>query len=198
MRREDPPFDPSTRPSEPTIPGSPQACRSTEGFQACYQTHLPELMGFAASRIGRIEAEDLVAETFARAWRSMPAPLLTGDGNARAWLFRVLRNLLIDRGRSQGVVQRAGHRVQCQYPTWLDDQTEPQSERDEVRLALARLPARQRLVLELRFSADLDAAQTGTVLGLNADAVRALTYRATRALREALGERESIASEPRR
>ena len=95
-------------------------------------------------------------------------------------------------------MQRAEHRVQCQYPTWLDDQTEQQSERDEVRRALAHLPARQRLVLELRFSADLDAAQTGTVLGLNADAVRALTYRATRALREALGESEPIASEPRR
>ena len=50
-------------------------------------------------------AEDIVQETFIRAWRH-PPQLSSGDLPVRPWLYRVARNLLIDatgrpgRGRS--------------------------------------------------------------------------------------------------
>src|SRR5437879_9565311 len=50
----------------------------------------------------REEAEDLVQETYARAFRSWRS--FSPGTNMRAWLFRILTNLNVDRGRR---IQRA-------------------------------------------------------------------------------------------
>lgn len=50
------------------------------------------------------EAEDLHAETFCRAWQAWPR--FRGQPvDVRPWLFRIARNLLIDRHRRRGLVR---------------------------------------------------------------------------------------------
>ena len=191
MRRDDQILNDRALRAEPQQTCQRQTKDVSAGFRACYQAHAKELLGFATSRIGRVDAEDLVAETFARAWKSLPLELHNGAGDARPWLFHVLRNLLTDRARRNEVADRAQARLRNQASaSWLDA-SEDLAEQDRVRQALASLAPRQRLVLELRFAADLDATEAGVLLGLQADAVRALTYRATRALRAALAHLEA-------
>ena len=61
---------------------------------------LPDLMG-AASRLAKnsADAEDLVAETVARAWTQLPT---LRDATAfRSWMFRILSNLFVSECRAQ-------------------------------------------------------------------------------------------------
>jgi RNA polymerase sigma-70 factor, ECF subfamily len=50
----------------------------------------------------RTSADDIVQETFIRAWRHLPQ-LSADDRPIRPWLFRVARNLLIDASRTAQV-----------------------------------------------------------------------------------------------
>jgi RNA polymerase sigma-70 factor, ECF subfamily len=47
----------------------------------------------------RASADDIVQETFIRAWRHLPQ-LRSGEYPVRPWLYRVARNLLIDADRA--------------------------------------------------------------------------------------------------
>jgi len=63
-----------------------------------WDEHQSELLHFVANRIPNAEgAHDVVQEVFLRATRLEHG--LCGIANRRAWLFRVARNLLIDRYR---------------------------------------------------------------------------------------------------
>ncbi len=78
---------------------APQPAQTTaddrERFQALAEAHLDGLFG-AALRLtrNRTRAEDLLQETFLRAWRSFHT--FQPGTNARAWLYKILMNAYID------------------------------------------------------------------------------------------------------
>src|SRR5580692_2147472 len=65
-----------------------------------YSHHARALRGYVAQFCpDGASADDIVQETFIRAWRHLPQ--LSADGRpVRPWLFRVARNLLIDANRA--------------------------------------------------------------------------------------------------
>jgi len=71
------------------------AADDRERFQALAEEHLDGLFG-AALRLtrNRTRAEDLLQETFLRAWRSFRT--FKPGTNARAWLYKILMNAYID------------------------------------------------------------------------------------------------------
>ncbi len=71
------------------------AADDRERFQALAEQHLDGLFR-AALRLtrNRTKAEDLLQETFLRAWRSFHT--FKPGTNARAWLYRILMNAYID------------------------------------------------------------------------------------------------------
>lgn len=81
------------------------ALHSTEDLEATfllvYRQQGPGVLRYLYSRARDLsEAEDLHAETFCRAWQAWPR--FDGEeAEVRAWLFRIARNLLIDRHRRQ-------------------------------------------------------------------------------------------------
>jgi len=65
-----------------------------------WQAHEGELTGFLQARTGhQHDAEDLLQELFLRLFQQGDA--FCGIDNARAWLFRVARNLITDRKRKE-------------------------------------------------------------------------------------------------
>ena len=135
----------------------------------------------------RQRAEDLVQETFLRAWRH-PEVLSPERGSARAWLFTTARHLAIDAWRRREV--RVGEVVTDVLP-------EPRSELDEadraveawtIAEALERLSSAHREVLVECFYHGRSVAEAAIALGVPAGTVKSRTHYAVRALRLVLDE----------
>ena len=71
--------------------------RSEADFERTYRANVRAVYGYAATRVGRSEAEDVAAEVF------QAAAVAFADGRAEqvtlAWLMTVARNKVIDRWR---------------------------------------------------------------------------------------------------
>ena len=79
--------------------GSNAPLADDNGLREAYQAHGGELFRFALRALGdRGAAEDVVQETFVRAWRSADRydPTLS---SLRVWLFAIVRNVVIDQAR---------------------------------------------------------------------------------------------------
>lgn len=134
----------------------------------------------------RQRAEDLVQETFLRAWQH-PEALDPSRGSVRGWLFTTARNLAIDawRRRSARVAE-----VFTQAPPELPavDETDRAVESWLVADALGRLSAPHREVLVECYYRGRSVAEAAARLGVPAGTVKSRTYYALRQLRLALEE----------
>jgi RNA polymerase sigma-70 factor, ECF subfamily len=166
-------------------------------FEVVYNTHYRDVFRHVIfTTRGRDDAEEIVAETFARAfaaWRSGRGPA----GRPLPWLLVIARRIATDRWRRGRLISWLplpdsmrpsassgdGRQIRLLEPggpdraagaaefwLWLD--------------ALSQaLPTRQRDVIFLRYQRDLSDEDIGEVLGLSASGVRTLASRALIGLR---------------
>jgi RNA polymerase sigma-70 factor, ECF subfamily len=137
----------------------------------------------------RTSADDVVQETFIRAWRHLPQ--LSADGRpVRPWLFRVARNLLTDADRAV-----RAHPVVQPLP---DDAGAPDSaldqvlDRELVSAALQQLPPAQRAVLIEALYNGGSLAAVARKLGIPHGTARSRMYYALRVLRQQMHENDAI------
>jgi RNA polymerase sigma factor (sigma-70 family) len=79
-------------------------------FAAVFDRHAVGIFRFAAHRLDRALAEDILAETFARAFARWQLAYTT-EGSLRAWLHTIARNLIADELRRQTRSARAQARL---------------------------------------------------------------------------------------
>jgi RNA polymerase sigma-70 factor (ECF subfamily) len=142
------------------------------------------------------EAEDLVQETYARAFRSWRS--YTPGTNLRAWLFRILTNLNIDRGRRQ---QRTPdtqpleegdyylyNRLEESGPT--DDETRvvERLSQDSIVSALSSVPHNYRDVVVLVDIGDFSYGDAAQILDIPIGTVMSRLHRGRRILKQALAD----------
>jgi len=142
------------------------------------------------------EAEELMQETYARAFRSWRS--YTPGTNMRAWLLRILTNINIDRGRRKQ--RRPPERSLEEGDYALYDRLETStggSNDDEERLlhrlsqtdivdALAALPHDFRDVLVLIDLGEFSYQETAQILSVPIGTVMSRLHRARRLLRQSL------------
>ncbi len=163
-------------------PPSPQevaalVTRAAEGdrdaFGQLYCHYYRPIYNLARFYLAR-QAEDVVAETFIRAWgaigryRDIGRPFV-------AWLYGIARHVVADE-------LRAARRVEPRDR--LPDLPSDSEHDDRLMLAsgLGRLPPMQRRVIELRYLVGLSHKEIATVLGKTEGAVKAQRWRALRNL----------------
>jgi RNA polymerase sigma factor (sigma-70 family) len=151
---------------------------SLNELEALYRSRFEVFTRVAASVTGDSErARDAVQEAFARAVRGRRS--YRREGPLEAWVWRIVLNA------ARSVAPKPSSTVH-------DDRLAASNghpERDvELRVALARLPERQRTAVFLRYYADLEYAAIGEVLGIHTGTVSATLNAAHAALRSQLEE----------
>jgi len=146
------------------------------------------VFGYLALRVGRQSAEDLTSEVFARAGNALPTYEERGVP-VRAWLIVIARNLVAESARRRVPTPDGldlGDEVLAREPD-PGDLVGRREELVKAMSAIKRLPPAQQEVIDLRFLRELRVAETAEVVGLTEAAVRALTYRALKAVRRGYG-----------
>lgn len=153
-------------------------------IEELYRSRYASYRGGVAALLGSNDgARDVVQETFAQALRDRKS--FRGDGSLAAWVWRIaLRTALRSR--------TTGHRELT-----LDELVEaapvPEAERDpELAEALRRLSPRRRLVVYLRYFADLPYAEIASLLDISEGTVAATLSQAHAELLEELRDKEAV------
>lgn len=170
----------------------------TSSFEAVYNAHYRDVSRHVVlSTRGRDDVEEIVAETFARAfaaWRSGHGPA----GRALPWLLVIARRIATDRWRRRRLIAwlPLPDRVRPSVGSWESRRSsidEPGTADRAAGVAefwlwldalSQALPSRQRDVILLRYQRDLTDEDIGEVLGLSASGVRTLASRALASLRK--------------
>ncbi|SDE99838.1 RNA polymerase sigma-70 factor, ECF subfamily [Blastococcus aurantiacus] len=161
-----------------------------ERFEEVYRTTGTAVLGYALRRCGsREDALDVVAETFAVAWRRR-ADLPPDPDEVRPWLFGIARNCLANSLRSAGRSGRLGERLAAAFePGAVPDPAvihERSADARRVREALKQLPEEDRELISLVAWEGFTPAQASAVLDLPPGTVRVRLHRARGRLRTLL------------
>jgi RNA polymerase sigma factor (sigma-70 family) len=166
------------------------AFASGEPFAVIVPMHAPSMLRVATALIGAADAEDAVQEAAMRAWQAW-ATLRNPDA-VRPWLLQITVNVC--RGWRRGL---KGHQQAQLQPLTEDDLlslallsfdlgTSDHAGALDLRAAVNALSIDLRVVVALRFYADLDATDIGSALSIPAGTVRSRLHRALLLLREQL------------
>ncbi|MBC8133505.1 MAG: sigma-70 family RNA polymerase sigma factor [Deltaproteobacteria bacterium] len=136
-----------------------------------------------ARHIGRGEAEDLASEAMTRGLFH-PAP----DGRRAAWIERIFRNLVVDRGRRRSrAAARLSRIPEAPSVPNPEDLLIDHQRRGALVNAMPRIPPALRQVLMARFYEDRDYDGIAAALGITPATARTRVHRALGRLRIALG-----------
>ena len=148
------------------------------------QRHLGAVGRFLyASGAGRSDVEDLVQETFFRAFRKVDS--WRGDAAFRSWLFTIAGNLLRDDYR-----KRKGRQMLSIEDRDLPDHSDPEADlvaseaAERVHEGLSRLPRLQREVFLLRSQEGREYDDIAATLGTTPGAARVHYHHAVKRLKE--------------
>jgi RNA polymerase sigma-70 factor, ECF subfamily len=180
------PASPSPDPSPK--PSSPDGLLDDAAFAAVFRECANDVHGYAISLLAdRSAAEDVTALAFERLYRSR-SRLDRGRGTPRAWLFAIARNAALDE------LRRRGRQPEAEFDETAvseggvgDDRAEgiEQVERREaIRDALAKLPAREREVVLLKFHGQLTNVELARALGISESNAGTRLHRALEHLRK--------------
>ena len=161
----------------------------TEAFGQLYDYYVKGIFRFIYAKVGTTQlAEDLTAETFLRALRSLHTFQWRGK-DFGAWLTVIARNLTNDHYKAR---RTRSEFASDSIPDHADPGRGPEGDilaslsNDELMQAVASLPTDQRDCVLMRFVQELSIAETAQVLGRSEGAIKQLQLRAVRSLAKLL------------
>ena len=191
---------------------------TSDEFMPLAERYRRELLAHCYRMLGSVhEAEDLVQETYLRAWRAYDR--FEGRSSLRTWLYRIATSACLTALESRNrrplptglgapKSDPAGELAQNTEVPWLEpvpdalvgagaDPAAVVTSRESIRLAfiaaLQHLPPRQRAVLILREVLNWRAAEVAEMLGTTTAAVNSMLQRARAQITDAAPTEETVA-----
>jgi RNA polymerase sigma-70 factor (ECF subfamily) len=155
-------------------------------LEAYFQSvHRNALLRRVSPIVGESDAEDVVQDTFEKAWKATTARAAT---DLRPWLHRIARNTAFDRLRKQTTAvpddaERADESAETSVLRW--------EAHADLAIALRSLPLAQRRTIVLHDVAGYSSHEIATLDAIPYHTVRTRLFRARRAMRAALTTKAS-------
>lgn len=148
--------------------------RNADAFETLYDRHTQTVHSLILRIVGEQRvAEELVQECFWQVWQK--ADDYRGSGAAAAWIYRIARNLSLDRLRRRGArpqtVLLEGEESPAAFgrnyqTSALETIVEQNVRQQQVRQSLASLPEEQRVILELAYFEGMTQSEIAESLSL--------------------------------
>ncbi len=161
----------------------------TGAFASLFTITFPSVYRYLYGRCGDVSlAEDLAQDTFLRALRAVRTSFKGKSGEFLAWTIRIARNRFLDHVKSG----RVRWEVVVEETPVIFDKSNPEAEAlasvegADLKKALSRLTGDQQEILYLRFFQGLQIAEVAAATSRTEGAVKAMQFRALRALARVL------------
>jgi RNA polymerase sigma-70 factor (ECF subfamily) len=159
---------------------------SLAAMELLYEAHRTMAYAVALGVVGnRTDADEVLQETFLRAFRSLAA--WRGEGRFSTWIYSIALRTAINWRRR--LAPRPDPRVQEEAPGPAEA-LECRESSDQLKRAIAALPPQQRIVLTLRHLRGLSLLEIAELQGCALGTVKSNLHHAIAKLKEALAERE--------
>ena len=160
-----------------------------DGFRVLVERYSRPLFRLAYRMTGNEnDAEDIVQESFLRAWRSLSS--YDGRASFSTWVYRIAANCALDMLRSR---RRRGVGEELDEHPYLES-LEPGPDahafggevQRRLQSAMAALSAQERTAFVLRHHEELSIDEISSTLGVSREAAKHSVFRAVQKLRRAL------------
>ena len=158
-----------------------------ESFEMLIRTYSRTLFAIAFAILQDCaEAEDVVQETFLRAWKTRWR--VRDPQKFPAWLTAIARNCACDFLRKRRTVPLDDFASELSTPLTAnpDEQSAAADSAEEIREALAQLPEQHRTALTLRYLQGMDHRAIEQTMGISNGALRGILGRALASMRKLL------------
>jgi len=181
------------KPDEDRVQQLVASCQNgdVEAFGVLYDLFVDSIYRYVYYRMDKEEVEDVVENIFVRIWENIDK-YKPGECAFSAWLFRIAHNLVVDHYR----FHRKHISLRERLPKHLNqssddpvDWTQKKMSQKVLREALMELKEPYQQVLVLKYLNGMNNLEIASVLQRNAGNVRILQYRALKALKDILKER---------
>jgi RNA polymerase sigma-70 factor (ECF subfamily) len=163
----------------------------TVAFEQIYNILADELFAYICGQChNETVAEDILANVFLKAWRSINR-YHAGSDRFRRWIFAIARNEVRD-------YWRTSRRTLPFLDIDITDESDPTPDRDpeeareQVAKAMSILTDEQRQVVVLRYFSNKSHEEIAGIMGKREGAVRALLLRALRRMRKSMPEKQAL------